>query len=229
LASSSAPLQQRGLVPAFGAGQCSGAADSPAKIYLRPLRIRIIRPFIGSMLEILWLASLSGVLVIVSWGMAMSLLSPRITARTAQTYSFGDFIDFRKDGNAGPYLREGWTKADENGTTTAGPVADIVLPVELPDKQDLVFEIEGRPRFATGDRSYWVTVLANGRQFANWNFVSNNHNPSRSLARLPLDFVKANRPLHITFVVGSDHPAPDAPYRKDFSGYQIEMFRIRLR
>jgi hypothetical protein len=206
----------------------SSAATGMAALALEigPLPHPKIKRRFAWLLEYLWVGSLLAVGTLALSGLILSLIGPYAHAHaSARNYTLGTLIDLRRGGNAGAYLRQGWSAPDAGGTHTVGAVADVVFPPHLTERNTLFLRVYGRPVFAAEDNGFWVDVLVNGarahhRQFERGSFVANLE------IELPYGVVEHAAPLHVTMVVGAAHPGSKSVRGRANSGLEIEAVSL---
>ena len=188
------------------------------------------RALLARLLSLGWAMSLLAVGGFAGWGLVlsvstlMSVLAPGLgLAASAPVYQTGTYIDFREGGDGRAYLDRGWAKPGQDGTSTTGLLAGMVLPVRMPEGIGLSVEIRGRPRFAAQDQDYWVDVLADGATAARWQFQRGDPGDSSRVVWVPLQPSAASRRVLISFVVGADPPAHAGA--DGYSSFEIESFR----
>lgn len=154
--------------------------------------------------------------------MGVALLEPGGFGNSKDaSYIFGRYIDFRSGGNAGPYLRQGWSRTSETGRSTIGPWSDMIFSFDFSKKRDMVLTLFARPVFAAQDDEFWVDVLINGTMAVRWSFDRDNQNENWYSTPLQREYVAAMSPMHVTFVVGSTDPTSHG------SGLEIETVGLR--
>ena len=190
------------------------SAPNPAAARSSRRRLHRIAPLL---LTFCWRASLLAVAVLAGSGFAITLLAP---GGFGPSYSIGRAIDFRSGGNAGSYLREGWTGTSQAGRVTIGPWSDMILPGELPKNRDIQLTLLARPLFAAEDDEFWVDVLIDGTAAARWSFTREDRRKSWHTAIVRQIETYQRSAMHVTFVVGSADPTAQG------SALEIETMRL---
>jgi hypothetical protein len=155
-------------------------------------------------------------------GLGTALLGPSSLANADGFYGLGQIVDFRDTGDATPYLRQGWASPTEEGTRTAGTVADLVFPPRLSTKDSLGLRVDGAPIFADGEDKFWIDLLANGTRAMRYEF-QRGQGPEPLVAVLPYLRDNHDAPLHVTLVVGADHTKPG---RAGASAFQVQTLTL---
>ncbi len=122
-------------------------------------------------------------------------------------YKLGTELDFGADGNAEPYLAEGWWEAQDGGRWTVGSSATLMFQIECTarfPRRELAVELECTPLGASAGRSVDVDVAVNGRDRGK---LVLDGVPTGGRARAMLGRVRAGRELKLSFEIAN----PAAP------------------
>jgi hypothetical protein len=184
---------------------------------------RALRRSLASLfLDIGWPACLLAVAAIAGVGLGIALIAPGGLGNSEDaSYRFGRYVDLRSDGNAGPYLRQGWSKTSESGRMTIAPWSDMIFSFDFSKKRDLVLTLLAKPVFAAQDDEFWVDVLINGTMAARWSFTRDNAGQTWYSTPVRREDVATLSPMHVTLVIGSANPTAE--------GSRLEIETIGLR
>lgn len=98
--------------------------------------------------------------------------SKGIIENKPQEVDFGQELSFRKDGNALPYLKNGWSSAENNFTWTSANKVSLYIPLATSD--DIIMKINAAPYLASGKiKEQNVNISVNGEKLTSLSYSQN--------------------------------------------------------
>ena len=118
--------------------------------------------------------------------------------RWIQPYSLSRILRVSVGGDGEEFLGDGWWQAEPWGTWSKGD-GEVTLRLSPPPATDLQLSVDGRAFVETARSSSQVTVIANDREVAVWNFGQAEGVKNVS-ARIPLGALRQDGLLKLRFV-----------------------------
>jgi hypothetical protein len=136
----------------------------------------------------------------------------RLSAPGTAVYRFGEPLVFGVEGNATPYLANGWADPEKRWNWTLGRSARLVFTTAVPQR-DLIFRARVIPALPGALQQQRAELFANGREVGRWTVTA----PGEYSARIPRSLVPGGEmELVLTFpdAVEPHSISPDLPDRR---------------
>ncbi len=130
----------------------------------------------------------------------LSLAAEPVQSRLIE---FGVPLDACEGGGLSRYLDKGWSRPEAWGCWSIGATASFRVPIEVPDRCDLMAEFLVRAYVSQRTPEQRVLVKVNGEEHALWTFTSG----EPVVKKLEIPFRSAASGLEFTFLIAS----PESP------------------
>jgi hypothetical protein len=144
----------------------------------------------------------------------------------ATTYSPGEVLDFRKDGNAVRFEGEGWGAPEPDGSWTVGAHSVLLLPLAAAPTGDLLLSIEATAFAPPQRKRFDDTLMVNGSIVAQWPIT--NWEPSiQKQVRLPAALIRSSV-VRIEFINHDPRSPADLGISADTRKIGLSLQTLRL-
>jgi len=128
----------------------------------------------------------------------LGVMLQQLSLELPHYYTLGTTLDFGPDGNAEPYLAEGWSVGEPGFRWTDGMVASLLLPLDGRTQDELLLHFSARPFTVDGQLAeQQLTLRVNGENLAQWSLQQS----EQLTLPIPAALVATQRSLHIEFVL----------------------------
>ena len=142
------------------------------------------------------------------------------------SYSPGEAISFREDGNATPFEDTGWSVPERDGSWTIGDKSALVLQLPAPPTSDLMFSLAAHA-FTPPQRSrFEETLMVNGQAVAHWSITDHEPLIGRRV-RLPAALIRS-RSIRIEFINHDPRSPADLKLGGDARKLGLEIQALQL-